>query len=74
MHTDIQQIRNIYERTDLRVDPLDDAVHVKGVATLAPHYRAIVPRHFAIWAATIEWQPAEYETNEYIRKIQRNAC
>lgn len=42
----------------LRVEPLEDAVHVEAVRALAPHQRAVITGHLACGGASSE--PAAY--------------
>lgn len=42
----------------LRVEPLDDAVHVEAVRAGAPHQRAVVPRQLAVRAAAVKGHAA----------------
>lgn len=43
----------------LRVQPLEDAVHVEAVGALSPHQGAVVTRHLTVWTATIKRHPAD---------------
>lgn len=44
---------------DLRVQPLDDAVHVEAVRAGSPDQWAIVAGQSAFGAAAFEWHPAD---------------
>jgi hypothetical protein len=56
---DLPQQQGWLQVEDLGVDPLYDAMHVEGMAALAPDNGAIVAGHFAVWAAAIKRQPAQ---------------
>lgn len=43
----------------LRVQPLQNAVHVEAVRALAPDQWAVVPRHLTVRAAAIESHPTD---------------
>lgn len=43
----------------LRVQPLQDAVHVETMGALTPDQRAVISRHFTVRAAAIKRHPAD---------------
>lgn len=43
----------------LRIQPLEDAVHVEAVGALSPHEGAVITRHLTVWTAAIKRHPAD---------------
>lgn len=46
----------------LRRQPLHDAMYVETMRAFTPHQGAVVPGHFAIWAASVEGHSANAAT------------